>query len=89
MQDVTKPKRRLGLALPPPTRGQRIERIASDLRVLDADRAIATIGAHHVDHPLKTTVSLCPSCLEPVPALVFAEPPPLDAEIVVRYELAQ
>jgi uncharacterized radical SAM superfamily Fe-S cluster-containing enzyme len=71
MQDVTKPKRRLGLALPPPTRGQRIERLAAELRALDADQAIASIAARHVDHPLKTTVSLCPSCLEPVPAIVF------------------
>ena len=66
-----KPKRRLGLAAPRPTRGQTIERLASELRGLDADRAIATLGARHVDRPLKTTVSLCPSCLAPVPAIVF------------------
>lgn len=65
------PKRRLGLALPPPTRGQTIERLAEELRALDADRAIARIGARGVDRPLKTTVSLCPSCLAPVPAVVF------------------
>ncbi len=72
MQDTTlKPKRRLSMAQPALSRSQVIERIAAELRELDADRAIALVGAHHVDHPLKTTVSLCPTCLTHVPALVF------------------
>ncbi len=72
MQDtVAKPKRRLSMAQPTLTRGQTIEKIASELRELDADHAIARIGARHVDRPLKTTVSLCPTCLAHVPALVF------------------
>ncbi|MBX7191476.1 MAG: radical SAM protein [Sandaracinaceae bacterium] len=72
MQEASsKPKRRLGLALPPPTRGQTIERLAAELRELDEARAIAHVGARHVDRLLKSTVGLCPSCLAPVPALVF------------------
>ena len=69
-----KTKRRLGMVAPRPTRGQMIERLASELRGLDADRAIATLGARHVDRPLKTTVSLCPTCLAPVPAIVVIVP---------------
>jgi uncharacterized radical SAM superfamily Fe-S cluster-containing enzyme len=72
MQDTTtKPKRRLSMAQPALTRGQIVERIAAELRELDADRAAERLGARRVDRPLKTTVSLCPVCLAHVPALVF------------------
>lgn len=64
-------KRRLGVIAPPPSRAERIERIAEELRAMDAERAIATLGASDVDRPLKTTISLCPTCLAHVPALVF------------------
>lgn len=64
-------KRRLGVVVAPPSRAARIEAIATRLRELDADRAIAELGARHVDRPLKTTVSLCPVCLAHVPAIVF------------------
>jgi uncharacterized radical SAM superfamily Fe-S cluster-containing enzyme len=48
-----------------------IERISAELQTLDASRAIDLVAARAVDRPLKTTISLCPSCLAYVPALVF------------------
>src|SRR5688572_3439764 len=49
-----------------------ITRIVRELSELDADRAIERIGvSSRVDRALKTTVSLCPECLEYVPAIVF------------------
>ncbi|MCB9593004.1 MAG: radical SAM protein [Sandaracinaceae bacterium] len=42
-----------------------------ELAELDADAAIERVGARDVDRALKTTISLCPECLDYVPALVF------------------
>lgn len=75
MPEITKPKklRLTTLAAPPgkPSRATRIERIATELRGMDVERAIAHVGAKDVDRALKTTVSLCPVCLDHVPALVL------------------
>lgn len=68
---VTRKKVRLGTVAAPVSRATAIERIAERLRAMDADRAIAELGATEVDRPLKTTVSLCPTCLAHVPAIVF------------------
>ncbi|UJR78366.1 radical SAM protein [Sandaracinus amylolyticus] len=71
--NTTSPKKklRLGMAPPPVSRIERIARLSRELAEMDADRAIATLGARDVDRPLKTTVSLCPTCLAHVPAIVF------------------
>lgn len=72
MSEIAAPKkRRLAMAAPSPTRAQRVARIASSLAEMDAWRAIQALGARDVDRALKTTVSLCPTCLAHVPALVF------------------
>src|SRR5688500_11083340 len=54
----------------PVSRASRIAQIAEELRGMDEARAIAHVGARDVDRALKTTVSLCPTCLDHVPALV-------------------
>jgi uncharacterized radical SAM superfamily Fe-S cluster-containing enzyme len=66
-----RPKRKLGLVAAPRSREERIERVVATLREMDAERAIEFLGARDVDRALKTTVSLCPTCLAHVPALVF------------------
>ncbi len=48
-----------------------LDRVMAELRVLDEGHAIDLVGAPHLDRALKTTVSLCPTCLAYVPALVF------------------
>jgi uncharacterized radical SAM superfamily Fe-S cluster-containing enzyme len=45
--------------------------ISSQLKMLDAAAAANLLGARNVERALKTTISLCPSCLAHVPALVF------------------
>jgi hypothetical protein len=68
-----RPKRRLGMlpVVVPLTRRERIAAITRVLMGLDAEGTIAHVGAREVQKPLKSTVSLCASCLAYVPALVF------------------
>ena len=64
-------KRRLATLGAPAAPASAVDRIAAELSALDADASIARVGARDVGRPLKTTVSLCPTCLRHVPALVF------------------
>jgi hypothetical protein len=68
LAETTPRKRSLAQATSPQ---QRIDRLAAGLQRLDAEQAIAALGARDVDRPLKTTVSLCPECLDYAPAIVF------------------
>jgi uncharacterized radical SAM superfamily Fe-S cluster-containing enzyme len=63
-----KPKRMLSIAQPPVPPLELVKRSLVDL---DEDRAVALVGSPKVDRALKTTVSLCPTCLTYVPALVY------------------
>lgn len=63
-----KKKRMLASAVPSTTP---LERAQVEARGLDEGRAIALVGSPKVDRALKTTVSLCPTCLAYVPALVY------------------
>lgn len=51
---------------------QRLEEIRASLLPLDAAMAVRRFGPEGSARLLKTTISLCPDCLAPVPALVYA-----------------
>jgi uncharacterized radical SAM superfamily Fe-S cluster-containing enzyme len=69
--ELKAPKRRLGLAPAPLTRKDRIAKLEGELSTLDAGPLAAKLEARGVEVPLKSTISLCPTCLTHVPALVF------------------
>ncbi len=70
MHDLApKKKRSLMVTSAPPM--SPLDRVMLELRGLDVDGAIDLVGSPAVDRPLKTTVSLCPTCLAYVPALVY------------------
>ena len=50
---------------------QRLEEIRASLLPLDAAMAVRRFGPAGSARLLKTTISLCPDCLAPVPALVY------------------
>ena len=68
--DSPKPKRRLGLAVPPK---MPLDVARDEARSLDAARAQARFEVRRVQRALKTTVSLCPECLSYVPAFVYEQ----------------
>lgn len=51
----------------------RLERVASSLRTLDAAAVFARFELPSAARLLKTTLSVCPQCIEHVPAAVYAE----------------
>ncbi len=68
----TKPKKlRLSTLTAPPSRSSVIAALSRELVTLDEEKTIARVMAKEVGRPLKSTVSLCPECLQHVPALVF------------------
>lgn len=59
---------------------QRLDEIRGSLLPLDASAAVRRFGLEGSPRLLKSTVSLCPDCLEPVPALVHAR----DGRVLMR-----
>ena len=49
----------------------RLSEIADQLRSSDESMSIALFGLDEFDRVLKTTISLCPDCLQHVPAIVY------------------
>jgi hypothetical protein len=65
------PRRRLALAAPPPPPVPRLDRVKESLRSLDTQAARALFAIEPGERLVKTTASVCPTCLEHVPAAVF------------------
>jgi uncharacterized radical SAM superfamily Fe-S cluster-containing enzyme len=59
---------------------QRLDELRSLLSSLDAAAAVRQLGLEDHDKLLKTTISLCPDCLRPVPALVYTQ----DGRVLMR-----
>jgi uncharacterized radical SAM superfamily Fe-S cluster-containing enzyme len=64
---------------------QKLDEIRTGLLSLDATAAVRRFGLESCDRLLKTTISLCPDCLEQVPALVFVR----DGRVLMRKRCAE
>ena len=65
--EPARPRRRLGLAPQKPSRAQTLTAIREKLAPLAQGEAVALFGLVDYDRLLKTTASLCPTCLDPPP----------------------
>lgn len=64
---------------------QRLEEIRAALLPLDAAMALRRFALEGAPRLLKSTISLCPDCLAPVPALVYAR----DGRVLLRKRCAE
>ena len=67
----TRRGRSLSILQPPPPRLSTIGAITASLAQYDLDRARSTFALTAAEELVKTTVSLCPQCLDHAPAAVF------------------